>query len=81
LDVAVACGFKTQQHFAQVFRNIWGVSPTEYRQDLVGAEVTCPLETSSADSPRGVIFASQPELHAHELPFTSLLTSSRARNL
>jgi AraC family transcriptional regulator len=33
LDVAVACGFKTQQHFAQVFRHLWGVSPKEYRQD------------------------------------------------
>jgi len=38
LDVAVACGFKTQQHFAQVFREVWGVSPTEYRQDLVGSQ-------------------------------------------
>jgi AraC family transcriptional regulator len=37
LDVAVACGFKTQQHFAQVFRDLWGVSPTKYRQDLVGS--------------------------------------------
>src|ERR1700732_491862 len=60
LDVAVACGFKTQQHFAQVFRDVWGVSPTEYRQDLVG---------------------SQPELHSHGLPFTSLLKSSPVRNL
>ncbi|MBO0799344.1 MAG: helix-turn-helix transcriptional regulator [Blastocatellia bacterium] len=32
LDVAVACGFKTQQHFAQVFRDVCGVSPTKYRQ-------------------------------------------------
>jgi AraC family transcriptional regulator len=32
LDVAVACGFKTQQHFARVFRRICGASPTEYRQ-------------------------------------------------
>ncbi|HMF61644.1 MAG TPA: AraC family transcriptional regulator [Vicinamibacterales bacterium] len=47
LDVAVACGFKTQQHFAQVFRDAWGVSPTEYRQDLVGSEVTCQSETRS----------------------------------
>ena len=31
LDVAVACGFKTQQHFARVFRGICGASPTEYR--------------------------------------------------
>jgi AraC family transcriptional regulator len=38
LDVAVACGFKTQQHFAQVFRELWGVSPTEYRQELVGSQ-------------------------------------------
>jgi AraC family transcriptional regulator len=40
LDVAVACGFKTQQHFAQVFRDVCGVSPTEYRQDLLVADIT-----------------------------------------
>ena len=39
LDVAVACGFKTQQHFAQVFRDVWGVSPTEYRQDFLDSEL------------------------------------------
>jgi AraC family transcriptional regulator len=33
LDVAVACGFKTQQHFARVFRHMCGASPTEYRQE------------------------------------------------
>src|SRR3954470_5932336 len=49
LDVAVACGFKTQQHFAQVFRDVWGVSPTEYRQDLVGSEATRASETCSED--------------------------------
>jgi AraC family transcriptional regulator len=38
LDVAVACGFKTQQHFAQVFRSVWGVSPSEYRQELAGSQ-------------------------------------------
>ena len=35
LDVAVACGFKTQQHFARVFRQICGASPTEYRQQVL----------------------------------------------
>jgi DNA-binding GntR family transcriptional regulator/AraC-like DNA-binding protein len=34
LDVAVACGFKTQQHFARVFRRVCGTSPTEYRQEF-----------------------------------------------
>ena len=81
LDVAVACGFKTQQHFAQAFRDVWGVSPTEYRQDLVGSEATRASETCSEDTPRLVICDSQPELHSHGLPFTSLLTSSRVRNL
>jgi AraC family transcriptional regulator len=33
-DVASACGFKTQQHFARVFRRIYGVNPTEYRNLL-----------------------------------------------
>jgi AraC family transcriptional regulator len=32
LDVAIACGFKTQQHFARVFRQMCGASPTEYRR-------------------------------------------------
>ena len=34
LDVAVACGFKSQQHFARVFRRVCGASPTEYRQEF-----------------------------------------------
>ena len=34
LDVAVACGFKTQQHFARVFRQLCGASPTEYRYEF-----------------------------------------------
>ena len=34
LDVAVACGFKNQQHFARVFRKVCGASPTEYRQEF-----------------------------------------------
>jgi AraC family transcriptional regulator len=35
LDVAVACGFKTQQHFARVFRQVCGMSPSEYRQEVL----------------------------------------------
>jgi AraC family transcriptional regulator len=35
LDVAVASGFKTQQHFARAFRRMCGVSPTEYRQEFL----------------------------------------------
>jgi AraC family transcriptional regulator len=32
IDIAVASGFKTQQHFARIFREICGVNPTEYRR-------------------------------------------------
>src|SRR5215469_400543 len=35
LDVALACGFKTQQHFARVFRWNSGFSPTEYRRQVL----------------------------------------------
>src|ERR1700681_3491337 len=55
LDVAVACGFKTQQHFAQAFRDVWGVSPTEYRQDLAGSAATCACDICSEDTPLLVI--------------------------
>ena len=58
LDVAVACGFKTQQHFAQVFRGVYGISPTGYRQDFLGYEATCKSETCSEDTPRPLIVGS-----------------------
>jgi AraC family transcriptional regulator len=80
LDVALACGFKTQQHFAQVFRDLWGISPTEYRQDIGGSEEISVSVTSSEDAPRLVNLAPEAELHSHELPFTSLLESSPVRN-
>ena len=51
LDVAVACGFKTQQHFAQAFRDVWGVSPTEYRQDRDRSEAPLASESSPEEAP------------------------------
>jgi AraC family transcriptional regulator len=71
LDVAVACGFKTQQHFAQVFRYVCRVSPTEYRQNFLGTEDTAHLANPG----------SRPERHLPDLPFTSFLTPSPVRNL
>jgi len=50
LDVALACGFKTQQHFAQVFRDACRVSPTRYRQDFLDSEVISALETHSENA-------------------------------
>jgi AraC family transcriptional regulator len=50
LDVAVACGFKTQQHFAQVFRDVCRISPTEYRQDFLDSELIRATETHSEDT-------------------------------
>ena len=50
LDVALACGFKTQQHFAQVFRDVCRVSPTEYRQDFLGSRATCAFEICLEDT-------------------------------
>ena len=52
LDVAVACGFKSQQHFAQVFRDVCGVSPTRYRQDVLGDEATSASEARYEDAQR-----------------------------
>ena len=80
LDVAVACGFKTQQHFAQVFRDRCGVSPTQYRQDFLDSEVICASQTHSEDTRCLVICGSQPELRSGGLPFTSLLKSSPVRD-
>jgi AraC family transcriptional regulator len=61
LDVAVACGFKTQQHFAQVFCNVCGVSPTKYRRNFLDYEATCASETcaEAEDTPRLATSGSQ----------------------
>ena len=50
LGVAIACGFKTQQHFARVFRRACKVSPTEYRQELLGQQSDYSYEDSSHDT-------------------------------
>src|ERR1700723_3430226 len=47
LDVAVACGFKTQQHFAQVFRDAWGVSPTEFARTFSAPKRIARLKPAS----------------------------------
>jgi AraC family transcriptional regulator len=36
IDIALASGFKTQQHFARVFRNMSRLSPTEYQRLKLG---------------------------------------------
>jgi AraC family transcriptional regulator len=45
LDVAIACGFKTQQHFARVFRQVCGASPIEYRREFPDDGVSRGSET------------------------------------
>ena len=50
LDVAIACGFKTQQHFARVFRRMCGASPTEYRHEFLRYDATEASETCSDDT-------------------------------
>jgi len=62
LDVAVACGFKSQQHFARVFRRVCGASPTEYRQEFGDYGKTLVLETFSNGAPASTAPASARKL-------------------
>jgi len=52
LDVAVACGFKNQQHFARVFRKVCGVSPREYRLEFAHREQPSAAEQDAPFSNR-----------------------------
>jgi AraC family transcriptional regulator len=70
LDVAVACGFKTQQHFAQVFRDVCGVSPTYYRREFLGYEANCSPEPCSEDTTSQATCGSHPE-PSYGLQFTT----------
>ena len=68
-DVAMTCGFKTSQHFAQVFRDFCRVSPTEYRQDFLGSETTWTSEPATKIRPASDC-GPQPQCDFHRLPFT-----------
>src|SRR5262249_15826418 len=50
LDIAIACGFKTQQHFARVFRKLCGASPTEYRKEFAETPSDYAIEDGSHDA-------------------------------
>src|SRR5258708_25506819 len=81
LDVAVACGFKTQLHFARVFRQLCGASPTEYRQEFLPITVfETPPEPASgtinipkAQSRRHLVQMANPCRGAHRSPCTGPL--------
>lgn len=62
LDVAIACGFKTQQHFARVFRHVCGTSPTEYRKEFLRYEVSITRDISPQDTPSFALAASAGKL-------------------
>jgi AraC family transcriptional regulator len=50
IDIALACGFKTQQHFARIFRKVCGLSPTEYQRLKLGKQLRDSYVKSSENS-------------------------------
>jgi AraC family transcriptional regulator len=50
IDIALACGFKTQQHFARIFRKVCGLSPTEYQRLNLGKRLRDSYVRSSENS-------------------------------
>jgi AraC family transcriptional regulator len=52
IDIAVASGFKTQQHFARIFRKVSGLSPTEYQRLKLSKRLRDSYVGSCANSTR-----------------------------
>jgi AraC family transcriptional regulator len=50
IDIALASGFKTQQHFARIFRRMCGLSPTEYQRLKLGKRLRDSYVGSSPNS-------------------------------
>ncbi|MBB5331506.1 helix-turn-helix domain-containing protein [Tunturiibacter gelidoferens] len=50
IDIALAFGFKTQQHFARIFRKVCGLSPTEYQRLKLSRRLRDSYVRSSASS-------------------------------
>jgi AraC family transcriptional regulator len=55
IDLALACGFKTQQHFARIFRKVCGLSPTEY-QRLKSSKAINRKSCGSRDYRNGIFY-------------------------
>jgi len=52
IDIALASGFKTQQHFARIFRKMSGLSPTEYQRLKLSKRLRDSYVGSCANSTR-----------------------------
>jgi AraC-like DNA-binding protein len=67
LDVGVACGFKSQQHFARLFRGMCGASPSEYRR------MSHPLDSYFCHQELSKIWPSQADTGTTRHPRCGLL--------
>jgi AraC-like DNA-binding protein len=46
-EIALACGFATQAHFASVFKAAYGLTPTQCRRDLAVPKAPGPAEQAA----------------------------------
>ena len=62
-DVAYRCGFVDSAHFSRSFRQRFGTSPREFRQQKAGAAVESPSvrgQRASCTASSPVIFSDSP---------------------
>jgi AraC family transcriptional regulator len=64
IDIALACGFKTQQHFARIFRKMCGLSPTEYQHLKLSRRLRDSYVGSCANSARSMLARTTQDLRA-----------------
>ena len=83
LDVAIACGFKTQQHFARVFRQLCGSTPTEYRREFLRYESTVPPAGLPPEAPQllPLLRSTNSEISRAQLTAASFTKTQRAAHV
>jgi AraC family transcriptional regulator len=83
LDVAIACGFKTQQHFARVFRQLCGATPSEYRREFLRYEATVPSEGLPPEAPQllPLLRSTNSEISRAQLTAASFTETQRAAHV
>src|SRR5215475_5635651 len=81
LDVAIACGFKTQQHFARVFRQLCGSTPTEYRREFPGHVVPRASEPYFHEHNQQVCVSSSNQSRGTMPQHSAVVSSSSPTNL
>jgi AraC family transcriptional regulator len=71
-EIALDCGYSSSQNYAKVFKNYFGISPSEYREKYV------PLYMSKKSNP-GNIIGNPGKVNKDQISYTHIIESKKTK--